>query len=183
MLYFIRCGAFVRVEREASPERVFELRAASPYEVELLGTFPASDAEESLLRTTFATFHHRDDGSTFADGSIRGAPLSGLNHSPCGIVHRVHETGALRPATRRLQEGEGGVAAGTWWPSHGADAFRYLCMAYREVAHSEKRPTPIFPALADRIVDKLPPEITLNWDEDYVTVPTSLLIEVPNPLA
>ncbi len=23
----------------------------------------------------------------------------------------------------------------------------------------------------------LPPEITLNWDEDYVTIPTSLLIE------
>ena len=60
MLYFIRCGALVRVEREASPERVLELRAASPYEVELLGTFDASDAEESLLRTTFATFHHRD---------------------------------------------------------------------------------------------------------------------------
>ena len=40
------------------------------------------------------------------------------------------------------------MAAGTWWPSHGADAFRYLCMAYREVAHSEKRPTPIFPAQA-----------------------------------
>jgi hypothetical protein len=49
MLYFIRCGAFVRVEREASPERVLELRAASPYEVELLGTFDASDAEESLF--------------------------------------------------------------------------------------------------------------------------------------
>jgi len=110
MLYFIRCGALVRVEREASPERVLELRAASPYEVELLGTFDASDAEESLLRTTFAPFHDRDGWFDVAHGSIRGAPRSGLNHSPCRIVHHLHETRALQSPSGTLEKGEGGVA-------------------------------------------------------------------------
>jgi hypothetical protein len=42
----------------------------------------------------------------FAHGSIRGAPLSGLSHLPCGILHHLHETRALQPASGSLQKDE-----------------------------------------------------------------------------
>jgi hypothetical protein len=60
MIYFIRCGDFVKIGRAENPaERVKGLQTGNPYEVELLGVFDGNDSEERRLHAAFSPFHHK----------------------------------------------------------------------------------------------------------------------------
>ena len=62
MIYFIRCGEFVKIGRsEDVAERISSLQTGNPYKVELIGSFDGSDAEERRLHAAFGPFHHRDE--------------------------------------------------------------------------------------------------------------------------
>jgi hypothetical protein len=71
MIYFIRCGEFVKIGRALNPEtRVKDLQVGNPYEVELLGAFDGDDAEEGRLHAAFGQYHHRAEWF-FLSQSIR----------------------------------------------------------------------------------------------------------------
>jgi hypothetical protein len=49
-IYFIRCGEFVKIGRGVDPERrARDLQCGNPYEIEVMGSFEASEAEEGRL--------------------------------------------------------------------------------------------------------------------------------------
>lgn len=59
-IYFIRCGEFVKIGRGGDPEqRAKDLQTGNPYEIEVMGSFTGTEAEERRLHAAFQQFHHR----------------------------------------------------------------------------------------------------------------------------
>jgi hypothetical protein len=59
-IYFLHCGDFVKIGRGANPEqRKREMQVGNPFEIEIMGSFEASEAEERRLHDAFKQFHHR----------------------------------------------------------------------------------------------------------------------------
>jgi hypothetical protein len=60
MIYFIKCGEFVKIGRSNDPNRrLDELKAANPYDLKIIGVVDGGDAEEQRLQAAFESYHHK----------------------------------------------------------------------------------------------------------------------------
>jgi Meiotically up-regulated gene 113 len=61
-VYFIRCNEFVKIGRGNDPEsRMRTLQIGSPYELEFMGAFEATPAEEGRLHTILEQYRYRGE--------------------------------------------------------------------------------------------------------------------------
>jgi hypothetical protein len=60
MIYFVRCGKFVKIGRASEPmQRAENLQIGNPHKVQLLGVLDGDHIEEKGLHKLFSAFHHR----------------------------------------------------------------------------------------------------------------------------
>lgn len=60
MIYFIKCGEFVKIGCSDDPKRRFdEMKTANPYELKIIGVMDGGDIEEQRLQAAFEAYHHK----------------------------------------------------------------------------------------------------------------------------
>jgi hypothetical protein len=97
-IYFIRCGEFVKIGRGVDPEqRARDLQVGNPYEIEVIGSFCASEDEEARLHDAFRQFHHRAEWF-FLSATIRAfiTQHCNCNRSKQSSVRRSKTIAELR---------------------------------------------------------------------------------------
>jgi Meiotically up-regulated gene 113 len=62
MIYFIKCGEFVKIGRSSNPQiRLTDMQIETPYDLELVGLLDGNGSEEKRLHSAFSQFRKRGE--------------------------------------------------------------------------------------------------------------------------